>query len=123
MEANIVVLFVAAAFAGMGLMALFRPASIGNFFDVRFESVDGRNEVRAVYGGFGLAMALALGMATQQPEYRAGIVVCVALALAGMAAGRLFSALIERPGFWPWLFCGVEAGGAALLGWSLMSHG
>ncbi|MEK6806674.1 MAG: DUF4345 domain-containing protein [Pseudomonadota bacterium] len=121
MQAQIVIWGVAFAFAGMGLMALLKPASIGNYFDVRFESVDGRNEVRAVYGGFGIAMALALCLATQQPEYRAGVVLCVAFALAGMAAGRLLSALIERPGFWPWFFCGVEAGGAGLLYWSLQA--
>lgn len=116
---EIPVLLIATAFCAMGLMGLLKPASIGDFFDVRFESVDGRNEVRAVYGGFGLAIGLALWLATRQPHLYAGIVLCVALALAGMVAGRLFSALIERPGFWPWCFCGIEAGGAALLFWCL----
>ncbi len=123
MDSQIAIGFVAAAFLGMGMLALIKPASIGNYFDVRFESVDGRNEVRAVYGGFGVAMALALSIALNQPEYRAGIVACVALALAGMVAGRLISAVIERPGFWPWVFCGIEALGAGLLYWSFSSHG
>lgn len=116
---DIAIFGVALGFALMGLMALARPASIGNYFDVQFTSVDGRNEVRAVYGGFGLAIALALVLATRMPELRAGVIACVALALAGMAAGRLFSAMIERPGFWPWTFCGIEAGAAALLAWTL----
>ncbi len=115
----ITVLAVALGFALMGLTALVRPAYIGSFFDVRIESADGRNEVRAVYGGFGLAVAFALLLAVQRAELREGIVVCMSLALAGMAGGRLFSALLERPGFWPWFFCGVEAGAAALLWWSL----
>ncbi|MGH8530443.1 MAG: DUF4345 family protein [Nevskiales bacterium] len=109
------ILGVAVGFALMGLTALARPAYIGSFFDVRIESIDGRNEVRAVYGGFGLAVALALLLATQRAEWRDGIIICVSLALAGMAGGRLFSALLERPGIWPWIFCGIEAGAAALL--------
>lgn len=116
---DIALLIVALGFALMGTVALIRPAAIGRYFDVRIESVDGRNEVRAVYGGFGLAMALALWLATGSPELRNGVVSCVALALAGMALGRLFSAILERPGFWPWFFCGVEIAAAALLAWTL----
>lgn len=116
---DIAVLAVALGFALMGAAALARPAAIGSYFDVRIESTDGRNEVRAVYGGFGLAMALALVLAIEIPAWRTGAIACVALALAGMAAGRLFSALWERPGFWPWFFCGVEVAAASLLAWTL----
>ena len=48
-----------------------------------------------------------------------GVILCVCLALAGMASGRLFSVLIERPGFWPWFFCGVESAAAVAL-WSVL---
>lgn len=116
---DIILFGVAIGFLGMGLMAMIKPASIGNFFDVKFESVDGRNEVRAVYGGFGITMATALVLATQQTEWREGIVICVALALAGMAGGRVISALVERPGFWPWFYFGVESIAAGLLIWAL----
>ena len=109
------VVAVAALFLGMGVVALVKPAFIGTFFDVRFESVDGRNEVRAVYGGFGVAMALVLWLAIQDPELRRGVLLTVALALAGMSAGRVVSALVERPGVWPWFFCAAEATGAWLL--------
>jgi hypothetical protein len=113
------VAIVTAGFAGMGLAALARPRAIGNFFDVKFESVDGRNEVRAVYGGFGIAMALALFLSSTRPALHDGVILCVCLALAGMAAGRLFSVLLERPGFWPWFFCGVESVAAIAL-WSVL---
>ncbi len=112
---NATVALIAAMFLGMGLAALVKPAFIGTFFDVQFDSADGRNEVRAVYGGFGIAMAAALALALQEPGLRPGVLIAVALALAGMAIGRLLSALIERPGLWPWFFCAVEASGAALL--------
>lgn len=110
---------VAAGFAGMGLYALLWPARIGRFFDVRIESVNGRNETRAVYGGFGVAIAAALVLASRSAQLHDGIVLCVGFALAGMAAGRLVSAVVERPGFWPWMFGGTEALAAVLLFCSL----
>lgn len=119
----ITVLLVAAAFAAMGLMALARPQAIVACFGTRELTRDGRNEVRAVYGGFGLAIAALLGVAQHQPPLRAGALLAVAVALLGMAAGRLLSALIDgAPGRWPWLFMGVElAGGGALL--AALGHG
>lgn len=115
---NIALLLVGFGFLGMGLVALIRPAAIGRFFDVKFDSVDGRNEVRAVYGGFGLAMTLALALAYWNPPLRAGVLCCVSLALAGMAAGRVYSALFERPGYRPWMFCGIESAAALSLWFS-----
>ena len=109
------VLVIAVLFLGMGVVALAKPAFIGTFFDVRFDSADGRNEVRAVYGGFGLAIALVLWLAIGDPELRRGVFLTVAFALGGMSFGRVLSALVERPGVWPWFFCAAEATGAWLL--------
>ncbi len=108
-------LLAAAFFAGMGLVALARPQFVGNFFDQQLISVDSRNEVRAVYGGFGITIALALYLASVRAEWHDGIIICVALALLGMAGGRLISVLFERPGFWPWFYFGLEIAGAAML--------
>jgi len=65
----------------------------------------------------------SMGMvALARPEavlvYCSGVLVVIAVALYGMAAGRLVSALLEGvPGFSPWLFLGVEVGlASALLG-------
>ena len=106
---------VAIVFFAMGVLALVQPRAIGRFFQVRYDSVDGRNEVRAVYGGFSVAIAVVLLLSLFEPALRRGVLVCVASALAGMAGGRVIGALVERPGFWPWLFCGFESAGAALL--------
>jgi len=109
------VLCIAAGFAAMGLAALALPERIVAYFGTPGLTRDGRNEVRAVYGGFGLAVAALLCGA--QAPLRSGVLLAVAVALLGMAAGRLLSALLDgAPGRWPWIFMAVElAGGCALL--------
>jgi len=119
----IAVLIVAIAFAAMGLMALARPEGILAYFGTASLTRDGRNEVRAVYGGFGLAIAILLGAAQFHAAIRAGALLTVAVALLGMAAGRLLSVLLDgAPGRWPWVFLLLElGGGGALLG--ALEHG
>ena len=53
---------VAVFFVLMGLMGLFTPERIQAPFGTTVQTVEGRNEVRAVYGGFGIAMACEPGM-------------------------------------------------------------
>ncbi len=110
------VLLVAALFALMGVVALARPENILAYFGIATLTRDGRNEVRAVYGGFGLAIAGLLCAARFSEAIRSGAVLAVAVALLGMAAGRLISALLDgMPGRYPRLFLGVELAGAAML--------
>ncbi len=113
---DIVAAFGATCFAFMGCAALVAPARITEQFDIPDLSAAGRNEVRAVYGGFGLAMAALLALTIFAPALRVGIFVTVAGALAGMAAGRFASALIDRAiGRLSVFYLCVEAAGAALL--------
>lgn len=111
------VYLVAAFFAGMGLVALLQPERVLAFFGTRSLTRDGRNEVRAVYGGFGLAIAiLLLGTLSFLSSLRDGILFTVAVALLGMAAGRLISAAIDgNPGRYVWIFFAVELVLAAML--------
>jgi len=115
---DVLILIVAAGFAAMGLAALARPADVLAQFGVAVETPDGRNEVRAVYGGFGIAVAAVLAVAALgDPSTADGIVVAVAVSLLGMAAGRLLSALRERPtGLYPvWVYFAIEIVSAAVL--------
>ncbi len=79
--------------------------------------VGSRCEVRAVYGGFGVAVGVVLVVALAVESIRDGVFVAIAVALCGMAAGRIVSALLgERVSFWPtWAFCAIELALAALL--------
>lgn len=116
--------FAAVFFLGMGLYALTAPASMIQVFGVTLPTRESRSEVRAVYGGFGVAIAGVLAFAAFQPgsetdSTRTGIMLTVGLALAGMAFGRVVSAVIEgRTSFYPnWFYFIVELviGGALLL--------
>ena len=104
-------------FLGMGLVALAAPETISRTFGTIKLTPDGRNEVRAVYGGFGLAVAAMLACGLYNPGVRDGIFLTVAGSLAGMAAGRFVAAAIEPPStFYPsWLYCGVELTMAGML--------
>ena len=110
---------VAVFFLGMGSAALWRPALVLGLFDTAVVTSEGRNEVRAVYGGYGVAMGLLLAGSLATPTaFRSGILLCVAVAVLGMAIGRLISFGIDgRAGFYPLLFLGIEAAlFASLLG-------
>lgn len=112
------IILVALGYAAMGAGALVRPADVLAQFGVELETANGRNEVRAVYGGFGLATAAVLAFAALgEPSTADGIVVAVACGLAGMATGRLLSAMRERPtGFHPiWTYFAIEVAAAAML--------
>ena len=108
---------VAAFFLVMGLIALAVPERITAIFGTPSLTAEGRNEVRAVYGGYGLAMSVLLVVASGLPSIRRGVVLCVTAALAGMAGGRVLGAVLEWPRrFYPvWFYCALEAGMAAAL--------
>ena len=99
-------------FAGMGVSALVAPAALVRPFGLVASSATSRSEVRAVYGGFGLAVAGVLGWcAAGDDQLRTGAAWAVGIALAGMAAGRLISRLVDSPtAFYPiWFYFLVEA--------------
>lgn len=116
---NTAVTAVAAVFfAGMGLYGLAAPAALIRPFGIDLATATARTEVRAVYGGFGVAIAAVLVYALVDDDARSGIVIAVGVALIGMAFGRLVARAVEAPGgFYPsWFYFFVEAiGGGALL--------
>ena len=112
-----VIIVVAVFFLGMGVYALAAPAALVRPFGITLDQSTSRSEVRAVYGGFSLAIAGVLALAAVQPGHRTGILMTVGSALAGMALGRIVSAVIDaRTPFYPnWFYCLVEIIAAAAL--------
>jgi hypothetical protein len=120
----VVIVLAAVFFLGMGLFALGRPATMIRPFGITLPTPTSRAEVRAVYGGFGLAIAGMLTLAATGNPARDGILITVAAALGGMAFGRLVSGVIDRPkSFYPnWLYFLVEVALAAALLWADRGH-
>jgi Domain of unknown function (DUF4345) len=113
-----VIVVAAVFFLGMGVYALAAPAAMIRPFGTTLGTAASRSEVRAVYGGFGLAIAAVLAYAAVRGgEVQKGILIAVAAALAGMAFGRIVSAVVDdRTAFYPnWFYCIVEAVAAAVL--------
>ena len=119
--ALVVIGIVGMFFLGMGLFALAAPATMLRPFGFTLGVDAQRAEVRAVYGGFGVAIAAVLGYAAATPgEVRTGVLITVGAALAGMALGRIVSGVLgDRTSFYPnWFYCLVEAVAAAALFWA-----
>ncbi|MEV4015946.1 DUF4345 family protein [Nonomuraea angiospora] len=115
---TVVIAAAAVFFLGMGVYGLLAPAALIRPFRIVADSAEARTEVRAVYGGFGVAVAgLLLAAAVDAGGMRTGVVVTVAVSLLGMAAGRLVARSVERPSaFYPsWLYFWVEAVGGGVL--------
>ena len=109
---GVIAVFFVGSYALAAAAALVRP------FGITLGESASRSEVRAIYGGFGLAMAGVLGYAAvADGDLRAGIVIAVGAALAGMAFGRLVSAVVDdRTAFYPnWFYLLVEAAAAGTL--------
>ncbi|UBU13786.1 DUF4345 family protein [Nonomuraea gerenzanensis] len=115
----VVITVVAVFFFGMGVFGLVAPAALIRPFRMVADSAEARSEVRAVYGGFGVAAGGVLLVALADVGgMRTGVVITVAVALLGMAFGRLVGRVVERSaGFYPvWCYFWVEvvASGALL---------
>lgn len=106
---DILIYTVAVFFLLMGLVGLARPKNITDNFYVPEITSDMRNEIRAVYGGFGVAIFGLLIASTRIDSLRDGILVTVAVSVLGMAAGRIISFIIERPkGPYPYIYFVAE---------------
>jgi hypothetical protein len=69
-----------------------------------------------VYGGFGIAIGILLLASLFMPGFRSGICLAVSVALAGMAGGRVLSALIDgKVAGYPLLYLFIEVAGAVML--------
>ncbi|SHN45318.1 DUF4345 family protein [Cryptosporangium aurantiacum] len=113
---SVLIVVVAVFFAGMGIVGLAAPVALVKPFGITLSGAAARTEIRAVYGGFGVAIAVVLAVAvTDLGGIRTGAVTTVAAALLGMAGGRLVARVVETPRcFYPtWFYFWVEVAGAA----------
>ena len=103
-------------YLALGVAALVRPATLLAGFGLPAQGLDARNEVRAVYGGFPIAVAALVLWSLTGASEADGILLALAVASLGMALGRLVSAVLDRGiGRLPLFFVGVELALAAML--------
>ncbi len=87
----------AALFFGViGVSAMTRPRNLLQGFSIEAHEPESRNEIRAVYGGFPLAVAALLMFSLTRPDLSNGILIALATSSAGMAIGRIVLVLIDR---------------------------
>jgi len=103
---------------GMGLLGLIRPAFIPSLFTPNAPDHGARNEIRAVYGGFGLGCAGVIGTAmARSTSTTDGMLIALSVAFASMAIGRIVGLIAEPSRFSPlWALVILEIGLAAAIG-------
>jgi len=97
-------------------MTALRPTLVAACIGAQAATAEFRNEIRAVYGGFGLALGGLLLLAPNWPRHAPGVVLAAAIALLGMATGRAISFTVEPSRRWPWLFAAIELAAGLALG-------
>ncbi len=107
----------AAIFYGaVGLAAIAKPKTLLKGFGIEAIGPDSRNEIRGVYGGFPLVVAGLLLFALTRPDISDGILLTLAVSSAGMAIGRIVSALTDRQlGRYPAIFLVLEMAAAMII--------
>ena len=81
---------------GMGIFGILKPQTLAD--DLGFTnnlSADGKSELRAVIGGFGIFMAGLLYF-SKDTNFESGIRLTFATCMIGFASGRVISAIIDK---------------------------
>jgi Domain of unknown function (DUF4345) len=100
----------------LGVTALAMPMRLLRGVGITVVGRAGRNEIRAVYGGFPLAVAGLLCASFAMPTVANGMLLALAVATLGMAVGRIISALLDRGiGKLPMVFAVMEMVVAGLI--------
>ena len=85
------------SFGTMGIVALLNPQYIADIagYTKGILGVDGKNEIRAVYGGFGIFIATLLYF-SKDTNLEIGVKLTVSSSLLGMASGRIISVIMDK---------------------------
>ena len=81
----------ALAYGGVGAAFLLAPQTMGDVVGLTLAGATADNDVRAVYGGVGVGMALFLGTSAVRPAWHRPALFAVIATLAGMAGARFLS--------------------------------
>jgi hypothetical protein len=87
----------AVAYGFIGVTFLVAPAEMASFVDVSLGSATADNDIRAVYGGVALGLALFFGAAVHRGDWAVPALWVAALTLACMAGARFVSWAVAGP--------------------------
>jgi hypothetical protein len=124
--ARVFLLLSALTFAGFGVAFLMAPAGMAGLVVVGADRPTARADVRATCGGFVLGFAGFLFACLARRGWTAAGLLASTLALAGFAAARAGSALLDGPvSSLTFVLIAAEAAGAvmSLIGWRLAAPG
>ena len=114
MLARWVLLLTAFAYAGIGVLFLGWPDVMGRVAGLDPSDALALNDLRAVYGGLQLALAVFFVVASRQRAWHPAALWLQMLTFGGLAAGRLLSlALDGSPGTLGFVLHGLEILGLA----------
>ena len=100
----------------IGLWALADPRSLADIVDLRIDSALGRLEIRAMYGGFSVALGLLHGVAASRRAWLAQGLVVTGFLTTGLLSGRLLTVALEGvPGPTALMMIGAESAGLTLV--------
>ena len=87
--------FLALMWAGIGLLLLAVPEALEGYAGVRAESGVARAELRAMYGGLSLAIAMATAMAMIRACWQFPVLFMHTVLCTGLAGGRLAGLFLD----------------------------
>lgn len=117
---RIVLLIISVLFFGVGIAGLLAPASVAATVSLTAESNQGLTELRAMYGGLQIGIALFIGLAAMRPQWmKPGLILSICV-LTGLAAGRFVGLQLDG-GALPLMlpFALLETGGTLICLWAL----
>lgn len=117
MIAKIAVALLAAVNLLFGVIALTSPGRVARFIGLETTSASARGELRAVFGGLVIALAVLMVVALRRDDGPA-ILRTVAVIFAGLAAGRVVSLAADGVNAYTAIALLLEGGTAALLAWA-----
>lgn len=120
MNSRIVVALVGAVTLIIGIGGLVYPESVMRFVGFGYQSppnIAGTlGEVRAVYGGMLVVVAVFTLLSVPDPREHQGRLLLLGLLWVGAGAGRLFGVFADgNPGIFGWLSLALDLGGGAAL--------
>ena len=98
--ARLVLLLSAPAYGGVGLLFLFAPEWAASWVDVDLGSATADNDVRSVYGGLLLALAVFFVVASRRDAWLAPALALLVMTMSGLALARFMS----------WMIVGLPSG-------------